>query len=504
MVNNKKIAKNAIMLYIRMIFMTLISLYTSRVVLSTLGVVDFGIYNVVAGMAVMFTFLNNALYVTTQRFITFEIGRNNQELISEVFSTSINCHMIIALTIITLSESIGLWVLNSQLNIPEERMFASNIIFQISLFSCIIGVLNSPYISVIIAYEKMTFFAWTSLIDASLKLFVVYLIQISSFDKLIFYSILLLCCSVSKFVIDRVYCRIYFKNCNYQFKIIKGRLISMLQFSFWSLLRSAAIIAVNQGNNILINIFGGTIASAAMGIANQVNGAVYSFMQNVQTAFNPQITKTYSVNNMREFHLLLIRSSKFSTYILFLVIVPLLSNTYFVLDSWLDRVPEYSVELCRLALISVLLDAMTGSLNTAAMSEGRIRNYQIITSIIWILAVPLTWLFLHFGISCGYIIIAKIISQMFTLSFNVLYLSKKVNLPANTFILESIIKPFAILLLSLFVVAFSISYVTNDILKLTLSAIINLLVLVFLIMSIGVDNNERRKLILFIKQRIRV
>lgn len=484
-----------------MIFMTVISLYTSRVVLSTLGVSDFGIYSVVAGMAVMFTFLNNSLYVTTQRFLTFEIGRNDSNSINEVFTSSVNCHVLISIIIFLLSESIGLWILNTQLNIPTERMYAANVIFQFTLFSCIIGVLNSPYISSIIAYEKMTFFAWTSLIDASLKLLVVFLIQLSSIDSLIFYSFLLFCCSIVKFVIDRIYCRIKIQDCRYIFRFNKDQLSDMLHFSFWSLLRSGAVIAVNQGNNILTNIFGGTLASAAIGVANQVNGSVYSFMQNVQTAFNPQITKSYSTNNMNDFHLLLIRSSKFSSYVLLLVIVPIFTNTYYILDLWLVKVPDYSVNLCRLALLSVFIDAMMGTLNTAAMSEGHIKYYQIITSSIWMSSVPLSLILLKCGMNCDLIIISKIISQILTLLYNIYYLGHKVNLPVIRFIRESVTKPIIVLAFSSFFVYFLISHINDDLNKLSISIISTTIIVGISVLVLGIDKNERNKLINYIKHK---
>lgn len=481
--------------------MTLISLYTSRVVLSTLGINDFGIYSVVAGMSVMFSFINNSLYVTTQRFLTFEIGRKDSYSIKEVFTSSINCHILIAIVIILLSETIGLWVLNKMLNIPSERMFAANVIFQFSLFSCIIGVLNSPYISSIIAYEKMVFFAWTSLIDASLKLIVVFLIQLSSIDYLIFYSFLLFCCSLVKFFIDRIYCRMQFKDCRYLYKFHRDHLLSMLNFSIWTLLRSGAVIAVNQGNNILINIFGGTIASAAIGVANQVNGVVYSFMQNVQTAFNPQITKSYSNNDIGGFHLLLIRSSKFSSYILLLVIVPLLTNTHYVLELWLDKVPDFSANLCRLALFSVLIDAMMGTLNTGAMSEGHIKCYQIITSLIWIVSVPVSWVLLKSGMDFDLIIIAKIISQILTLIYCIYYLRFKVNLPAKQFVFESVIKPIAVFVFSILIVCISIDKINDEMFKLFISIITTIFTVGMFVFFWGTDKSEKKKIINYVKHK---
>lgn len=254
-----------------------VSLYTSRVILENLGIEDFGIFSVVGGLAVLFSFFNNALNGSTQRFLTVSIGKNDMIETKNVFSMSMNCHMIISFVILIFAETIGLWFLNTQLNIPAAKMHAANWVYQLALLSCVLGILNVPYTGSIIAYEKMSYFAWSSVISAMLKLGVAWLLVVTDSERLIFYAAFLAVVAIIKFVIDRIYCRIRFSTCRYNFQWNGDLFKEMVSFTGWNILKMGAVMGVSQGNNMLINIYGGTVASAAMGIANQVNGNVYGF-----------------------------------------------------------------------------------------------------------------------------------------------------------------------------------------------------------------------------------
>lgn len=480
--------------------MTAISLYTSRVILNVLGVEDFGIYSVVAGIAVLFSFFNNALYVSTQRFLTFEIGRNDVNEIRKIFTTSLNCHIVIALIVLFLSEIIGLWFLNNKLCIPEERLCAANIVFQFSLFVSVLGVINAPYIASIIAYEKMSFFAWTSIIDSLSKLLIVYLLSCNYGDKLVFYAGLLLIWAIIKAVVNYTYCHIKFINCRYVWGNDKKYFRSIMSFSMWNLFKTGAVIGLNQGNNVLINIFGGPVASAALGIANQINGTVYTFMQNVQTAFNPQITINYASRNMAGFHSLIIQSSKFSTFLLFFIAIPFLINTEYILNLWLKEVPPYTANLCQMAVISVYIDALTGPLNTAVMSEGKIRVYQICTSALWILAVPSAWLLLHSGMRFDYILIAKIASQLFTLIFSINYLKKRIGLPIKLYLKAVVLPSLLIFIVVILPIVVFVQLVhIGDMLTLIVSILLVSILLPIAIFCIGMNKADRSFLVSKIK-----
>lgn len=491
------------MLYVRMAITIIISLYTSKIVLKILGVEDYGVYSVVGGIAVLFSFFNNALYTSTQRFLTFKIGEGNEKEVQRVFYTSINCHIVIAIIILILSEIIGIWLLNNKLNIPEERMNAANIVFQLSLFTSVLGVLNSPYIASIIAYERMTFFAWTSIFDSVSKLLIVYLLTYKGTDKLIFYSAILFSWSIIKILIDRSYCYLKFKHCRYRLIFHKKLFLTIMNFSIWNLFRTGAVIGVNQGNNILANVFGGPVASAAMGISNQVNGTIYTFMQNVQTAFNPQITKNYANGNMADFHSLIIQSAKFSSFLLLFIAIPLFINTEFILDLWLKDVPAHTTNLCRLSIISVYLDSLTGPLNTAVMSKGRIKKYQIVTSILWTLAIPLAWFLLSSGLKFDNILIVKILSQICTLVYGLIYLRQQTGMPVGLYFRNVVLNSLTILIATNGLIYILIkSFCTNEIQMLVASVSLTVILLPAFIFSIGLTHTERYYLFDILKKTI--
>lgn len=432
--NNKRIVKNSFYLYVRMFFTIIVSLYTSRVVLHQLGEDDFGIYSVVGGLAVMFSFFSNAFTATTQRFLTVEIGKGDSISIKRMFSMSVNSHIIISLLIILCAETIGLWLLNTQLNIPTNRQSAANWVYQFGVLSLILSILNTPYIACIIAYEKMNYFALTSIINVSLKLLIVFILVDSVFDKLVYYSALLVVISVIKFLMDRIYCVARFPNCSYIYYWDKSLFKTVFGFTGWNLFKTGAVVGVNQGNNILVNIFGGTVASAAMGLANQVNGTIFSFMQNVQIAFNPQITKTYSNNEKNVFYSLTMNAAKLSTVMLLFVALPLYLNMEYILNFWLGEYPAGTALLCRIAILSCFVDSLSGPLTTAVMAYGNIRKYQIITSVLWIISIPLSVVLLLLGFSFAVVLYSKVLCQTSVLVYSAVFLKNRLFFPLNRFL----------------------------------------------------------------------
>lgn len=313
--NNKRIAKNTLMLYIRMLFMMGVSLFTSRVILETLGVEDFGIYSVVGGIITMFAFINGGMVSATQRFITFEIGKGNVEKLKSVFSTSLQIHALISLIIILLGETVGLWFLYEKMVIPEARMDAAMWVYQCSIIACVVNIMSIPYNADIVAHEKMSAFAYISIVEVSLKLIIVYLLLLSPWDKLIVYAILLLLVQFSIRFVYSHYCHKHFEETNYKHQWNKPLLYEMISFAGWSFWGSLSVVLYTQGLNMLLNVFFGPVVNAARGIAVQVQSAVQQFTTNFQMALNPQITKNYAVGDLDQMHSLMFRSARFSFFL---------------------------------------------------------------------------------------------------------------------------------------------------------------------------------------------
>jgi len=395
---NKRIAQNTVMLYFRMFFSMIVTLYTSRVLLDALGVEDFGIYNVVGGVVIMLGFLNNAMAASTQRFLTFALGKQELDKIRKVFNMSITIHIIIAFCIVLLAETVGLWFLNNKLSIPFDRLFAANWVYQFSILSFIASVLSVPYNAAIIANEKMKIFAVVGIIEVVLKLLIVLIVMALPYDELIAYGLLLSFVSVVVGGFYFTYCRKTFEESKgYYFNWDKNLFKEMGNFASWNLLGVTAGIGYNQGVNILLNIFFGPTVNAARGIAFQVQGAVSRFVTNFQIAVNPSITKLYAQGEMTSSFNLVFSSSKLSFYLLLFLSLPILLQTDVILGLWLKQVPDYTVVFTQLVLIDILIGSLSGPLQILAQATGEIRKYQIYVSGILLLNLPTSYIFLKLG-----------------------------------------------------------------------------------------------------------
>lgn len=427
--DNKRIAKNTLMLYIRMLATMAISLYTSRIVLNTLGIEDYGIYNVVGGLVTVFGFISGSMASATRRFLAFELGKNDFEQLKKTFSMSINVYLIIALIVFVLAETVGLWFVNTQLTLPDERMRAANWVYQFSLFAFIINIISSPYNAIITAHERMNIYAWISIIDVVLKLAIVFLLQIFGFDKLILYAILIFCVSVLMRMIYTMYCRKNFPESRYSLSWDKKLFQTLLSYAGWNLWGNSAAALFGQGINILLNIFFGPAINAARGIAYAVKSAVNNFVTNFQTAVNPQIIKSFAANDLAYMHQLIFRGAKFSYFLLFTLTLPILLETETILKLWLKIVPDYAVIFTRLVLIEVLINSISGPLMTAAQASGKIKLYQSVVGGLLLLIVPISYVVLKMGyppqstlyVSISMAVIAlfarlKIISPLVTLN----------------------------------------------------------------------------------------
>ena len=395
--DNKRIAKNTLLLYVRMLLTMTVSLYTSRVVLNALGVEDFGIYNVVGGVVAMFTFINSAMAGASQRYLTFELGRNNQSRLHRVFCTSVNIHLLIAVFILLLAQTIGLWFLNNYMVIPAERFDAANWVFQLSVFSTMVMILTIPYTASIISHEKMSAFAYISILDVALKLFVVYMLLVSDIDKLKLYAVLMFCTQLLIGFIYYVYCRMNFAECRYEYIRDKGLLKEMSGFAGWTLWGNLAAVAFTQGLNILLNLFFGPVVNAARAVAVQVQNAIQGFVSNFQMAVNPQITKNYATGNMEQMHVLVFASGRYSFFLLFFFALPIFIEIESVLTFWLGIVPAHTVSFVRLILCIMLMDTLANPLVIAAQATGKIKVYQSVVGGILLLIVPVAYVVLKLG-----------------------------------------------------------------------------------------------------------
>lgn len=454
--NNKRIAKNTLFLYLRMFVMMLTALFTSRIVLDVLGAADYGLNNIIGGVVVLFSFLNSALLSATQRFLNFHLGRQDYKQTNVVFCMSMNTYLLLSIVVVVLGETVGLWFVNTQLNIPSERMDAAQWVYQFTLIQFVINLLRVPYNASIIAYEKMNFYAYVSLVEVIAKLLVVYLLYITTFDKLIFYSFLYTIVPLIVAYIYKIYCNRNFETTKYKRIWDKVAFKEMFSFSGWSLFGSLANLAAQQGLNILINIFYGVTVNAAAGIANQISTNVYGFISNFQTAFQPQIVKTYAAKEIDYFHRLIFQTSKFSYFMVLFLVLPILFTIDGILDIWLKEVPKYTAIFCRLILVFLSIEAITAPLWMSVQATGKIRNYQILVASLIFLNFPVAYIVLKLGMPVYSVWVIRIIVNIVVMIARCIYMKKKLNFPLLSY-LKAVIAP----ILSVTFVAIPIPLILN-------------------------------------------
>ena len=445
---NRRIAKNSIFLYIRMFFTMLIGLYTSRVVLKVLGVQDYGIYEVVGGIITFFTFLNTTMAAATQRFLNFEIGRGNQERLHKVFCTALNIHIIIAVIIVLVAESVGIWFIDNKLNIPADRIFAAHIVFQCSLLTAVLSITQVPYNALIIAHEKMGVYAYVSVIGSLLKLLLALLIGIISYDHLILFAIFMFVKEAIVLVTYRVYCLSKFKESKYELLWDKPLVKEIGGFAGWNLSAHLVNMAKNQGVNILLNIFHGPIANAARGIASQVQGTLLQFSDNFQIATVPQITKRYAAGDVSGSNNLIIKGSKISILLFIIVMLPIIIEVRTLLGLWLVEVPPHAIVFTRLCLVATLCNAFSGLLVYGALATGNVKKYQIIMSSIISLQFFAVWILFSLGVQPEVMYITEMICYIIALFARLALLKGMIQFPVFRYLFDVVFKSLVVLTLS--------------------------------------------------------
>lgn len=490
--NNKRIVKNTIFLYFRMFLIMGITLFTSRVILKTLGVTDFGIYNVVGGVVVMMNILNNALAVSTQRYLTFEQGKNDFVRLKKTFSICMSIFLFLALCVFLLGETIGLWFINSQLTIPSERMVAANWIYQFALFSCICSLFTTPYNAAIIAHEKMNIYAYIGILEVILKLIIVYLLLIIPYDRLITYGILVLLTTLITTLAYRYYCLKNFPETKYKFIWDKTMYYQIASYSGWNLFGAMSGVAKGQGLNILINIFFGPTVNAARGIAYQVNAAVEVFFSNFYMAVRPQITKYYAQHDKENMFKLIFRSSKMAFFLIMILAVPLIIETPFIINLWLGQIPEYVVPFVRIIILNTAIDAMSTPLMTAIHATGNNRLYQILVGSIMIMTLPLSYISLRMGLSPNSVFIISLILSIISLFVRLILTAKQLDFPLWAYTYEVIIKSFFVTILAVIIpLILHVNINSNNIIcfaSTTATSFISFIIFAYLV---GLNNQER-------------
>ena len=499
----KKVAKNTIVLYLRLMVTMAISLYTSRLILNTLGVNDFGIYNVVAGFIAMFSILSDTLSTSVSRFITIAIGKDDIKTQTKVFSSSVNVLLTVALVVFILVEIFGLWFIKSKINVPIERMGVLNTVFQLAVINFSIGIFKVAFNSLIIAHEKATAFAWLAIGEAILKLVAILLLAKSPVDKLVTYVLFLLFINIFITFVAMIYCRLCFKECRYNFFFDSVLLKNMMKFTGWTLFGRGALIVSGHGVNMLLNVFFGVVVNAARGIASQVDGATRQFVYNVMMAINPQIIKSYSMGEITYMHRLIYKGAKYGCFIMLLYTIPIVCETEYILRIWLGIIPEYTTLFARLVFLESLFYVMTLTMNTAIQATGKIRNYQILTGMMLLLNIVITYVVFRMGASPAFAYVVSILVNVCIVMANLYYSKKLVGLSVWTFVHEVFYKTVMIFVFSICLPIVIQIMLPSSIWRLSLVVITSLIVTSCFIYSIGLNKNERLFILQAIGSRVR-
>lgn len=491
--NSQRIAKNTLLLYFRTFIVLLISLYTSRVILRTLGVEDFGIYNVVGGVIVMLGYLTNSLSAASSRYITYDLGKGDVTQMKTTFGNILTIHFIMAGIIILIAETAGLWFVCTQLNIPIERQDAAMWVYQFAIFSSVVALIGVPYNSAIIAHEKMSAFAYISISDVILKLIIACILPFIPYDRLIVYSFLFLCIQIFDRVMYGVYCTKHFEETNAHITYNKKLFKEIFKFAGWTMTGNLAAMGFSQGLNILLNIFFGPVINAARGIAIQVQSACQQFCSNFQMALNPQLTKSYAQEDLDYMHKLLIKSSKFSFYILFFIVLPLMFEAEFVLKIWLGNVPEHTANFLRLILITGLLYTLSNPITVSVHATGKIKKFQIVEGSILISIVPIAYLLLKFfHVPPESVFIVHILVEITTQYARLRIALPMINLRISTYLKQVILPIIQVIVLAPIIPFIALFYIGHSWIAFIAICIICVLCSSLLIFTLGCTSSERK------------
>lgn len=488
---NKRIAKNTILLYIRMVFSMLVALYTSRVILNALGENDYGIYGVVGGIVVFFNVISGSLNAAISRFITYELGKGNVERLNKVFCTSLNIQFLMSVVFLVFAEIIGVWFLENKMNIPDGRMYAAHWVLQCSILSFIVGLISVPYNATIIAHEHMGAFAYLSILSTFLNLGVALVINCVSFDKLIFYALAIVGINILMRIIYGVYCKFHFQEAHWHFVKDKELMKKMTSFAGWNFLGASSGVLLGQGVNILMNIFFGVAVNAARSIASQVDNAVNMLVNNFTMALNPQITKSYAAGDMTYLHDLVCKGAKYSFFIMLIPALPVLLETPQILSFWLKQVPVFSVVFVRLTLLISLVSVLSQTLITSMLASGRIKKYQIIISSLSYSIFLLAYLAYKIGLPPFTAYIIQLIIFVIELVVRLFLLRQMVSLPIKVYLRSVILNIFIVVIVASVLPMIVMLSMNESLLRLLIICVLSFICVLFAIYGFGLSSRER-------------
>ena len=502
--NNKRIAKNTLLLYVRMSLLIVVQLYTVPIILQALGVEDYGIYNVVGGVVTMFSFIGGSLASGSQRFIAFEIGRGDKERLKKIFDTTVTIYLILALAAGFLLEIGGCWFLNTQMNIPQERMYAANWVLQLSILAFLINLVSIPYNAAVIAHERMSLYAYVSIWECVLKLAAAIALQYVMLDKLILYAVFICAITVSVRIIYQLYCWKHFEECrHYRFprRTYMGK--SLLAYSGWNMIGSVALISRQQGINIVINLFFEPVLNAAHSIAQHINGVLSQFVNNIYIASRPQITKLYASGQTGEMWLLVFRSSKLAFYLLMLICIPALVEMDTVLKWWLHDVPAYTVPIARLMIVSLMVETLANQVIGAYQAANKIKRYQLYSSTIILFNIPFSYILLRIIPHAPIVPYIVSVSLSLLYAFSVLWNARQeIGLDLKAYFREVLLADMIVCILATGTVWGIVSLLSPSLPRVFITVLVAFACSAFFIWNIGLNVAERNFAKNIIKQKI--
>lgn len=489
--NNSKIAKNTLFLYLRMLISIAVNFYSVRLLWHALGIYDYGIYNVVGGIVMLFSFINSSMVGSSQRYMAYAIGQKDEELLNKTFCLATKVHTILAVIIVILAETIGLWFLNYKMQIPTGRLIAANWVYQCSIFAFVLNVLSVPYNASIVAHEHMKIYGYFGIIEVFLKLFIVLIIVIIPFDRLITYALLVALTSLIMRIAYGVYCRHHFKECIFHNYRDKKLLASMLGFAKWTFIGVMGITIRNQGINLVINLFFNVAVNAANGIANQIINVINGFSSNFTMALNPQIIKRYSYGDISSMMNLVSKGCKYSLMLMSFIVIPLIIVAEPAIKIWLGSVAPYTVGFLQLGLIIALIESVVSPITTAIQATGNIRNFQIYISIIMIICLPVSCLFLNIYHSPYIGMYVMFVSGIIAILIRLYLLHSLIRFSYRHFLSTVFLRPIPSICLSFIICWYLNRFYSDGLIGITLFCLTSLIIISVFNYSIGLTKLEK-------------
>lgn len=504
-VSNKRLAKNTIFLYARTLLTMGLNLYISRVVLETLGVEDYGIYNVVGGLVVMFSIVSASLTNSITRYMTFELGKgDDKDNLRRIFSTSFNIQLILSIIVVALVEIVGIWFLYYKMNIPPDRLTAANWVLQCSLVTFVLNLISLPYNASLISHERLDVYAYIGILEVSLKLIAVISINLWGGDNLIVYAVLIAFVALIIRMVYEIYCIRNFEECKYQFVLDKTKTKDMFSFAGWNFLGTSAYIFNSQGLDILSNLFFGVVVNASRGVATQASNAVKNFVNNFTTALNPQIIKSYAAGQYEYCFDTVMKGSKISYYLMLFIFVPFVLESNTILNLWLKEVPYDAALFFQLAMLGIIVDLPGAPLTILAQATGNIKKFYIWMGLLGCIPFPASYILFELGMPAYTAYIAYTVVYTYLVYVRLILMKKQVRFPIKAFLRQVILPILIVTLLSFIIPLFLHYHIENDIVRLIVILLTNSLLLVPIILLFGLKKSERKTIVSLIKRKINI